>query len=475
MSYSEYSTKATIKDEAMIDRIKKAFFHFNGPITWKEKNRDTGVYEKKTKIVERDAIDLAVLLGIRETCYKQEGDIPLNEEEIYRFLEILNEQHVIHSYIAPVKENRTHTWDELMRFFIEWYERLVTGTVTENADGSVEVYLYEQTHMSLWRALTTIYPGSEIDVWEYEDFDDGDYWYKSYDRFTVKYGTKKQTDYIYDEGSWDYEEDEESKSSENEGPEAEESAKEPSTYDVGMDYAYKGEYEKSIEVLSTLEGNVDALNNIGVNYEKLGQYQKAYEYYLKANTPWSLNNLLGLYNNGKIPMNIDDFKKQCEQLIKMGDYHGYIYLSDAYVGGHKGLPINHQLALKYAKEGFNAYPNTPYVVFHLAWCLSEYAKNEEDKKESHRLYGSILNDEDDEDGTVYLTARNNYALQCLDGYGCEQDISKAIYWFKKAFEGGYIDAAKNLAKIYSTVDDFRNQEFANFWNQQYKENEGKEN
>ena len=74
--------------------------------------------------------------------------------------------------------------------------------------------------------------------------------------------------------------------------------------------------------MSTLEGNVDALNNIGVDYERLGQYEKAYEYYLKANTPWSLDNLLGLYNNGKIPMNVEDYTKVCDHLTELGDYHG---------------------------------------------------------------------------------------------------------------------------------------------------------
>ena len=474
MGWSEYSTTAKTNSEVLKERIKKAFFHFKGPHTWENMNFQTGKVEKETEEVEFDFIDLAVLLGIRETCYQQEGDTPLTKEEVVRFLKTLNKQHVIHHYIAPVEENRTQSLDELIGYFNEWDERLVTGNVTENEDGSVEVYLNAQTYMSLWMALTTVYPGSEIDVWEYEDYDNGDDWYKSYDHFTVKYGTRKQTDHTYDEGSWNWDEDEESESGDNEEPKAEEPAKEPSPYDVGMDYAYKGEYEKSIEILSTLEGNVDALNNIGVDYERLGQYEKAYEYYLKANTPWSLDNLLGLYNNGKIPMNVEDYTKVCDHLTELGDYHGYIYLSKLYIGKHESVPVNGQLALEYAKKGYETFPNVTYIVFNLAWCLHEYADTEEDKQESHRLYESILFNRDKRDGTVYLTARYNYAWQCQEGYGCEQDISRAIYWYKKAFEEGYVNAARQLAYVYSTFESVKNQEFVDFWNQQYKENGGEE-
>ena len=186
MGWSEYSTKATTNSEVLKERIRKAFFHFKGPHTWENLNFQTGKVEEEAEIVEFDFIDLAVLLGIRETCYQQEGDTPLTKEEVVRFLKALNKQHVIHHYIAPVEENRTQSLDELAGYFNEWDERLVTGRVTENEDGSVEVYLNAQTYMSLWMALTTVYPGSEIDVWEYEDYDNGDDWYNSYDRFTVK-------------------------------------------------------------------------------------------------------------------------------------------------------------------------------------------------------------------------------------------------------------------------------------------------
>lgn len=499
MGWSEYSTKATTNSEVLKERIKKAFFHFKGPHTWEDFNFQTGKAEKQTEMVEYDFIDVAVLLGIRETCYQQEGDVPLDKEEIHRFLESLNKQHVIHTYIYPVEEKRTETWEELIRSFNEWNDRLVTGKVTENADGSVEVYLNAQTYMSLWMALTTVYPGSEIDVWEYEDYDNGEDWYTDYNRFIVKYGTRKQIDHTDDGGSWgcDDEETEDNTdvsssnnadiaddvemedltsifADEDDDTPSEQHNEETPTYNLGMDYAYKGEYEKSIEILSTLEGNTDALNNIGVDYERLGQYEKAYEYYLKANTPWSLDNLLGLYNTGKIPMNIEDYTSVCNHLVELGDYHGYIYLSKLYIGKHESVPANGQLALEYAKKGYETFPKVTYVVFNLAWCLHEYATTEEDKQESHRLYESILFNSDTRDGTVYLTTRYNYAWQCQEGYGCEQDISRAIYWYKRAFEEGYVNAARQLAYVYSTFEGYKNQEFVDFWSQQYKENGGEE-
>ena len=478
MGWSEYSTKATTNSEVLKERLKKAAFHFKGPHTWKNLNFQTGDIEEDVEIVEFDFVDLAVLLGLRDTCYQQEGDTPLSKEEVYRFLKILNKQHIIHHYISPKDELRTETLEELATYFDEWDERLVTGKVTENANGSVEVFLNAQTYMGLWRSLTIVYPGSEIDVWEYEDYDNCyDTWYHNYNRYLVKYGTAKFIENGNDGGNYDpidfdYEEEEESNSSEvlelqaEEEPKAEE-ANEPSTYDLGMEYAYKGEYEKSIELLSTLEGNTDALNNIGVDYERMGQFDKAYEYYLKANTPWSLDNLLGLYNNGKIPMNEEDYINICNRLTEMGDYHGYIFMSKLYTGKHSEVAENGQLALEYAEKGYEKFPKPAFIVFNLAWCLCEYGSSDDDKNRSHQLYESILNDTNDRDGTVYLSARHNYAWQCQEGCGCEKDVSRAIYWNIRAFEKGHRGCADALANIYETEEGFINQEFADFWHQQY--------
>lgn len=467
MGWSEFSTRATTNSEALKERARKAAFHYNGPHTWKHRNFKTKKIEETTEIVEFDFIDLAVLLGIRETCYKQEGDTPLNREEVYRFLKALNQHNIIRKFLYPVEEKRTQSLEELASYFNEWDERLVTGTVKDNEDGSVEIYLNAQTYMSLWRALTSLYPGTEIDVWEYEDFDDMSQWYKKDDRYLVKYGTRKKIDQFYDQGtsSWD---DEEETEMSDETLETN-SGKKPSIYEIGMQLAYAGEYEKSIKVLEVLKDNVDALNNIGVDYERLKNYEKAYEYYQKANTAWSLDNLVRLYNTGKIPMNVADYVRVCGRLNELGDFHGYVYLSKLYSKDHPAVPENGELALKYAKKAYEMSPNKIFVLFNYAWCLNAYSEAEEDLKMSHKLYESILTAKDNEDDDATTIAKHNYAWQCQEGCGCEQDISRAIYWYIRAYEEGHINSAWQLARIYQTYDGYINQELSDFWKRQYDE------
>lgn len=464
MGWSDYSSTATTNNNDIKERLKKAAFHFKGPHTRNSFNPKTKKWVKKTSIEEYDFIDLAVLLGLRETCYQQEGDTPLTTKEIIEFVQILNRHYLKQSFIYPKQVEKTLSLEELSIGFSEWNDRLVTGKVSDNEDGSVEAYLNAQTYLGLWRSLTMLHPGSEIDVWNYDDYDDGEVWYRDHNRYLVKYGMAKKIEHTYDEGTTNWEEE-----SEQELPNDK-----PSVYEEGMKYAYNGDYEKSIEVLSILEGNKNALNNIGVDYERLHNYEKAYEYYLKANTPWSLDNLLGLYNTGKIPMNVEDYKNICEKLIELGDDHGYIYLSKLYYKDHPDVPVNEELALKYAKQGYEAYPNSTFAIFNYAWCLLELGNTEEDKIKSHELFESILVSKQDRDKDIYPIAKYNYAWQCQEGYGCEVDIGKAVYWYIRAFEEGDVNAAWQLARVYKTYEGFINQEAADFWYQQYIEAGGED-
>ena len=203
MGWTDYSNTATTNSEKLKERIKKAFFHFKGPHTSKSMNLLTKRVEEMTEIVEFDCLDLAVLFGIRETCYRQKGDAPLNKEEAIRFLKTLNKQLEVQHYIIPNEEYKTQSLDELVAHFNEWVERLVEGKVEENEDGSVEVRFDFSSRMDVWEALTIIYPESEIDVWEYEDFSDGETWFYNHYHFIVSGGKHKQVEHIYNEGGSD--------------------------------------------------------------------------------------------------------------------------------------------------------------------------------------------------------------------------------------------------------------------------------
>ena len=454
MGWTDYSSVATTIDEVLKERLKKAAFHYS---EWRE-NENSNSNEK----VEYDFIDVAVLLGIRECCYKQEGDRPLTREEIVHFLKVLDRPYAIFSYLSPEREDTTIPLDTLVSMFNEWTDRLVIGSVNEKDDGSVEASLDSMTYMGLWRALTRLYPGAEMEVWEYADYDDGEDWSLDSCHFIVSHGAKEL---IGEEHSPTCKESQEEKDSKK---------KEPTIYSVGMELAYKGEFEKSIVILKTIEndGNPDVLNNIGVNYERLGQYKKAYDYYLKANTAFSLNNLLNLCDHRRVSFHEKVFINICHRVIKLGDFHGYVYLSKFYSGFYDEQYKDPDVAIQYAKEGYGLYKEKPYMVFQYAWCLTEFAKTNVERQLAHSLYESILNNMDDEDGTVFATARHNYAYQCQEGFGCDTDINKAIYWYIRSYEGGYASAAYKLYLIYRDREGYKDPDVAAYWNNKYEQKEG---
>lgn len=476
MSWTKYSTRATTKDEVLKDRILKAAFHFKGIHTWKNPVSNA----KKEEMVEFDFIDVAVLLGIKETCYGQEGDTPLTEEEITRFSKLLNKHNVIEEMFYPKKERRMADLATIVKSFREWEDRLVTGTVTQKEDGSVEIYLNAQTYMSLWRALTLQFPGTEIDVWEFQDYDDSRHYEFIHENFLVKYGTSTKIDEFFDRGKNEPADDEDYEESNDERvrrafnlPSFREE-KPLSTYERGMQHAYSGEYEEAIKLLSSLKGNSDALNNIGVCYERLKDYEKAYEYYQKANIPLSMDNLLTLYNSEKIPMNVEDYEAICDRLIDIDDYNGYLYKSKLYSKEHPDVPENKELAIRYAEQGYRLFPEEAEIVFNYAWCLCVYSETEEEKELSHKLFESLLVIDSKEDHELSSIAKSNYAWQFENSQGCEKDIERAIYWYIRAYEEGFVKAAQSLVYIYQLIDGYVNEENARFWQEQYDKNIGEE-
>ena len=102
-------------------------------------------------------------------------------------------------------------------------------------------------------------------------------------------------------------------------------------YRTGMELAIqKKDYKNAILLLKLSKlDNWETLNNIGVCYERLHQYKKAAEYYLKSNCNIGRQNyvLLARYNKIDIDSN---FYRICEELIKDGDVLGYTTFTDFY-------------------------------------------------------------------------------------------------------------------------------------------------
>ena len=229
-------------------------------------------------------------------------------------------------------------------------------------------------------------------------------------------------------------------------------------YDEGMELANAGKYQAAIDVLSTIpdKNNHDLINNIGVCYERLKCFETAADYYHRSKITLAKVNLLKLYHSKKIDINVRDYKDTCRTLIRRKSSSGYYYLSLLYdsIGDHKA-------AMEIANLGCKACPRQSDIIFQLAWLKIEYGKTPTELEEGHALYGSLLCREDKE--KFYMTARHNYAYQCQKGIGCQKDVEKAIFWYEKAYEAGYEDAAQDLINIYTNEVGFVNRDKARHW------------
>lgn len=243
----------------------------------------------------------------------------------------------------------------------------------------------------------------------------------------------------------------------------------PDLYELGMQYAYDGEFQKSIEILKRLEStnNSSVFNNIGVDYEMLAQYENAAKYYRLAKMPLSYENLLKLYIHKHIPFNEVEYTNACYELIGSDDYRGYVYISKLYDETFSGKRRHPEKALNYAKKGYEEYPEKPIMVFQYAWCLVTCGQGKKDKELAHQLYETILEKKDDSD--IHLVARHNYACQCEKGQGCKKDIEKAIYWFTINAEDDYLSSATALVDIYTSTPGKVNRKLASYWKKRVEE------
>ena len=443
MTRKTYYTKATITNKELIERIKKSFFHYKGPYSYETFDDDGERTYVATDQIDANFLDLAHFFGFRDTFYRQDGDHPLTNKE----WQWLND--IAHKQIPVYPKMVTYDPTESDYCTNEFRERLVRCEISYDIEDDFELVLDGMFFTGLFRAMTIMYPGVEIRLQEYESHANGD----SCDSYyIVKYGALVE--------SWhnDSEKD-----------------KVPSNpHRLAIYYGEKGEYRKSLKMLKTLKKDGDVLNDIGVNYERLGNYKKAYKFYKKANSEWSLINVLRLYDNDKIVFNLNEYHNICAKLTDMGCCSGVTRESNLYHFGNKIVKPDRELSLKIAKDGYEKFPSNPETIVQYAWCQAFNIKSEKDKLRIYRLYQKVLySSERPKDDELYRTAMNNYAWLCLTAHGCKQNIPEAIYWFTRSYENGYRDCAEQLAIIYSTCEGYLNKEIAHFWLEQLTKNNEK--
>lgn len=217
--------------------------------------------------------------------------------------------------------------------------------------------------------------------------------------------------------------------------------------------AKDGKYEEALEILLPLaeSGDKNSQNDIGVVYEKLKDYEQSARWYKLCDNELSTENLLKHYDRKRVKFTAEEYIYACNKLIDYGNENGYLYLSYIYQNNNKGVE-NHKKAFEILLKGLINCESTVGLIFELGYLLERGIGCEVDNYKSHKCYEAILNR-----GTTSVV-HYNYALQCYQGRGCEQDIPKAIKHYEIAVsKSNYYDAIEDLIEIYST-EEYKNED-----------------
>lgn len=203
-------------------------------------------------------------------------------------------------------------------------------------------------------------------------------------------------------------------------------------------------YTKAAEL-----GNSDAMNNLGILYEN-GQgveksYHKAFEWYTKAadlGNDWALKNTGDLYKNGQ---GVDkDFTKAIEWYTKAAEsgnseaMNNLGYLYNFGQGVEKSYPKAIEWYTKAAELGNSLAMNNIGILY-------------ENGQGVEKSYSKAI-----EWYSKAADLGNDWGLKNIgdlykNGQGVEKDSTKAIEWYTKAAELGNLYAISNLIILYEYV------------------------
>ena len=223
-------------------------------------------------------------------------------------------------------------------------------------------------------------------------------------------------------------------------------------HDEAVKLAKEGKLDEAIELLLPLAeaGHKDSQNDIGVVYEKKKDYENSAKWYKECGGELSTENLLKHYDNKRVKFTVEEYYEACEKLIGFKNANGYLYMS--YIHQNNQMGVEDQTkAFNYLLKGLINCENTVGLIFELGYLLEKGIGCEADQHKSHLCYEAIL------DRKSSAVVHYNYALQCYQGRGCEQDIPKAIKHYEIAVQkSNYYDAIEDLIEIYS-LKEYKNE------------------
>lgn len=229
-------------------------------------------------------------------------------------------------------------------------------------------------------------------------------------------------------------------------------------YDYGMKLAYEGKYKEAITVLLPLarDNYLQSRNNIGVCFQRIGDYINAAKFYRISEDDTARVNLGQLYTNKQIKFDRGDFFKIAQELMQAKNQEGY-HLMYEYYSLTRFVETDYKKGFDYILKGLLDCGASDTLIFDLGVCYEFGYGVEKDEVRAHMYYGMIL--ENDKVGQY------NYALQCYQGRGCEKDVERAIFYFEKSAKQNYKDAIEHLIEIYQS-EEYKNEEKYLFYKKQ---------
>lgn len=221
---------------------------------------------------------------------------------------------------------------------------------------------------------------------------------------------------------------------------------------LGIDLAEKGNYEEALALfLSAYEdGDLAAINDAGVVYERTKEFEKAKECYMtfaSLGNEVSMYNLANFYRNG-IAVNRNPLfaAKLYLKAARKGYSEGYFKLAEMLLYG-EGLKVNVKKAFEYLKQGYKLEKqngNSDCTVE--LGCYYEFGRA---VKKSERMAAKYYKEAAEKN---CATAMYNLAYSYKRKKNAKRYANEIVKLFNKAIEQDYPDAYAGLAYLYIEGD-----------------------
>ncbi len=232
--------------------------------------------------------------------------------------------------------------------------------------------------------------------------------------------------------------------------------------ELGIELSKEGRTEDALFILQKAFDfdYKNAINDIGVVYERKGDYDRAFICYTdacKENVSIAFYNLGTLYERG---LGVKQDYKMALSLYKASKKRGctlaYVGLSNLYLNG-LGVEKNERKAFLILSKGIKeGDTDTNDIALALGCFYENGVGTKVNLKKAFQYYKRAIESKTD-------FAYHNLGICYLNGVGTKKDINSAIECFVTAAVNGYADACIELHKIYKEDEAVKDIQLSNYW------------